>query len=483
MKPYWELDGNIICQGHVSEILKNIASKSVHMCVTSPPYYGLRNYDLPLQIWEPAGPMCADHLWHENWSGKVTSYKNKALSKYTGDDGSRVRKRHHLGDTCRKCGAWRGSLGLEPTPGLYVWHIVGMFREVERVLRDDGTLWLNMGDSYSGSGSSQVQKGRVGAIDGLPPKNLIGVPWMVAFALQADGWILRSEIIWEKPNTMPESAGDRPSRSHEQIFLFSKKQRYFYDKHAILEPYTDPLNRWGGEVMKHETEKHTKYFEMQGIGQSSILRAGRNMRPNKSGRNKRTIWRVPSRPFSGDHFAVFPPGIPEPCILAGTSEKGCCPECMAPWKRVVEEEFIPQQDVSAEKCARGSGNQKPMDQSNLWEGFPRGITISHTIGWQPTCLCNQDYLCGPLVDGQRQGAEYFTQADIAALQKVEKLQKVSIAPIPCTVLDPFFGSGTTGETALKHRRKFIGIDLSQAYLDEEAIPRIEAEMSQHKLPY
>lgn len=469
MKPYWEQDDNIIYQGHAIDALESIGELSVHCCVTSPPYYGLRNYGLPPQIWKTDGPMCADkdHQWHENWSGKVTSYRNKSLSKYIGgDDGTRERKRFHLGDTCTKCGAWRGSLGLEPSPILYAWHIVSTFRAIKRVLRDDGTVWLNMGDSYSGSGSSQVQKGkdikhatvgnalrkvqrRVGIVDGLPPKNLIGIPWMVAFALQAEGWILRQEIIWEKPNCMPESPDDRPTRAHEQIFLFSKKQRYFYDKHAILEPYTDPINRWGGETLKHETEKHSRYFDMQGIGATSILRAGRSMRPNPCGRNKRTVWRIPSRAFSGDHFAVFPPGVPEPCVMAGTSEKGCCQECGSPWVRIVEEEFVPQQDVSAEKGVRGSGAQKSMDQSNLWEGFPRGYTLYHTVGWDPSCECHN----------------------------------ITIDPIPCTVLDPFLGTGTTGEVALKHNRKFVGIDLSKTYLDENTIPRIETEMSQHKLPF
>ncbi len=242
-----------ILEGDVREALRRLPDNSVHSVVTSPPYWGLRDYGV------------------------------------------------------------EGQLGLEPTPEEYVQNMVEVFREVRRVLRDDGTLWLNLGDSYAGSGkgawdnpSSRVKEVYIPKStdykhipkvpSNLKPKDLIGVPWRVAFALQADGWYLRSDIIWEKPNAMPESVRDRPTKSHEYIFLLSKSKKYFYDNEAIKEP------------------------AVTGDGIT---------------RNKRTVWSVATKPYAGAHFAVFPPDLIEPCILAGVPEK-CCDKCGAPYERVIK---------------------------------------------------------------------------------------------------------------------------------------------------
>ena len=199
-------------------------------------------------------------------------------------------------------------IGLEPTPELYVEHIVEVFREVRRVLRDDGTLWLNLGDSYaSGTGGdrriadptsqhwSQTSiENRARArppTPGLKPKDLVGMPWKVAFALQTDGWYLRSDIIWSKPNPMPESVTDRPTRSHEFIFLLTKNPKYYYDADAIKEPalYADA-------VVKLGTKPHN--------------------------RNKRTVWEIPTQPYPEAHLATYPEKLVQPCVLAGCPPKG-----------------------------------------------------------------------------------------------------------------------------------------------------------------
>lgn len=253
-----------LLHGDNRDVLKTLADKSVNCCITSPPYFGLRDYGEP------------------------------------------------------------GQIGLEKTPEEYVAALVEVFREVKRVLRDDGTLWLNLGDSYNTqpAGNSDrtmtaKQKSNHGSlakwgngqlVKSLPPKNLIGIPWRVAFALQSDGWILRSDIIWSKPNAMPESVTDRPTKSHEYIFLFSKQPKYYYDNEAIAEPL---LKGAAGSKFN--------------VGKTAIHQLERSQngdRLESEYRNKRSVWTVASQPYSGAHYAVFPEKLIEPCILAGCPEGG-----------------------------------------------------------------------------------------------------------------------------------------------------------------
>jgi len=251
-----------------------LADRVAQCCVTSPPYYGLRSYGI---------------------------------------------------------GAENGEIGLEGMPEAYVEKIVAVFREVRRVLRDDGTLWLVIGDSYASGeiGRHDSVQGRV--IDGKPvtsktkrrqqiklntglkPKDLVGIPWRVAFALQADGWYLRSDIIWAKPNPLPESVMDRPTKSHEYVFLLSKSQKYYYDREAIVEPST---GQNGAAVdFKRTTKDHLI------PGQSAIQhRVERESTDDNGTRNRRTVWTIPTSPYSGAHFATFPPALVEPCILAGSAK-------------------------------------------------------------------------------------------------------------------------------------------------------------------
>lgn len=262
---------NEIRFGDCREIMKTLIAEGVKVqtCVTSPPYYGLRDYGV------------------------------------------------------------EGQLGLEPTPGDYVACLVEAFRLVRDLLADDGTLWLNLGDSYAGDGGQSPQSGNLfkgrrrqreniclslrGKGNGLKPKDLIGIPWRVAFALQAEGWYLRSDIIWAKPNPMPESVTDRPTKSHEYLFLFSKSAEYFYDAEAIKTDSprageicgTGPSSLSGGSA--------------QGLGvkPSGNAKEGRFVvSPERA--NKRTVWTVPSQPYDGAHFATFPPDLILPCVLAGS---------------------------------------------------------------------------------------------------------------------------------------------------------------------
>ncbi len=246
---------------------------SVQTCITSPPYYGLRDY---------------------------------------GDD---------------------GQIGLEATPEEFVSALVDVFREVRRVLRDDGTVWLNLGDSYvatgttrwpntsDGYGNGYGKEGawhggesiRPGAGVGMKPKDLIGIPWMVAFALRADGWYLRSDVIWHKPNAMPESVTDRPSSAHEHLFLLTKRRRYYYDADAIREPATDT-----GRVNGREGRDEDPRARPPGAPARTLARVDWTER----GRNKRNVWSVSTSRFGGAHFATFPPKLIEPCVLAGAPAGG-----------------------------------------------------------------------------------------------------------------------------------------------------------------
>ena len=258
-----------VLNGDCREVLKTLPDGSVNCCVTSPPYFGLRDYG------------------------------------------------HH------------GQIGLEPTPEAYVAQMVAVFREVKRVLRDDGTLWLNLGDSYNAAGR-EGHGTRIGYKQGtnrasdtgadncrpsvadLKPKDLIGIPWRVAFALQDDGWWLRQDIIWHKPNPMPESVTDRCTKAHEYVFLLSKSERYYFDAEAMKEPSVtnDPRRPY--------TSKGAKDLD----GRSEWKSGQARDKGDFSLRNKRSVWTVATKPYKGAHFATFPPALIEPCILAGCPRLG-----------------------------------------------------------------------------------------------------------------------------------------------------------------
>jgi DNA modification methylase len=373
----------------------------VQMCVTSPPYYGLRDYGHP------------------------------------------------------------GQLGLEATPDEYIANMVEVFRLVRDLLADNGTLWLNIGDSYANdgkwggsSGGKHVTSlhgntgiGRGKKNTGLKPKDLIGIPWLLAFALRADGWYLRQDIVWSKPNPMPESVRDRCTKSHEYLFLLSKSERYFFDAEAIKEPVSGdpnaPRNRWD-----------TKNYEVPGQKpQKRVSRSGNKERkpgsargcPDNTGsnvcgsvpwegsmRNKRSVWTIPTSPYAGAHFAVFPPALAEPCVLAGTSARGHCPACSARWVRTVDRNRPESSGVSIGGYPdRRDGGIRVRAQSGSGGGNLLATIRRTTDEWRPSCDCGHD-------------------------------------PVPDIVLDPFFGSGTTGEVAESLGRRWIGCEINRAYAPLQA---------------
>ena len=380
---------NTILIGDALQTLRRLPDESVHCIVTSPPYYGLRDYNVA------------------------------------------------------------GQIGLEETPDQYIEKLVAIFREVRRVLRSDGTCWVNMGDSYASSvnGRSAADTKAVGNDDrtfrdkpfstvgnGYKPKDLMMMPARVALALQADGWYLRSDIIWHKPNPMPESCTDRPTRSHEHVFLLTKAARYFYDADAIRET--------------QETAQRSKFYNLDapkgktptwGIdGSQSLKQKGRAPRLlNPAGRNKRDVWTIATQPYAAAHFATYPVSLIEPCLLAGCPET-CCAECGAGYVRVVEREQVNAPDwepYSGSKSVseddqhpykRISGNinrlrQAGQDHDNP---FPRRLTA----GFKPACTCD------------------------------------SKATLPGIALDPFGGAGTTAVAAITHKRDYLLCELKTEYV-------------------
>ena len=318
-----------IKRGDCRDVLKTLDEKSVHTCITSPPYYGLRDYQTG--TWEGGDPNCT----HQRMTkiSKDTSTGHRGMYDQGNVVGDAIYK-----TTCNKCGATRKDkqIGLESTPDEYVQQMVEVFREVRRVLRDDGTVWLNLGDTYSNFKDSKstpqtlskgTQSAQANEIDeglsvsrnprtlkqaGLKNKDLIGIPWRVALALQSDGWYLRQDIIWHKPNPMPESVKDRCTKSHEYIFLLSKQPNYYYDYEAIKEKAKG--ERWGGN--KPINMNNTKDIDNQFSG----LTRERKMLFDE--RNKRSVWTVNPKPYKEAHFAVFPTELIEPCVLAGCPEGG-----------------------------------------------------------------------------------------------------------------------------------------------------------------
>ena len=403
---------NVILCGDVREQLRRIPDETVNCVVTSPPYWGLRDYGVEGQVW--GGEDDCEHLWGDVIVENATNHTGKARWQHTrnGRDEEQptekrvawLRTAVPQGKYCEHCGAWAGSLGLEPTPEMFTAHMVDVFREVRRVLRKDGTLWLNLGDSYAGNRGNSDEKpgtdnkaagGHVATympklVAGLKPKDLVGIPWRVAFALQADGWWLRSDIIWSKPNPMPESVTDRPTKAHEYVFLLTKSERYYYDADAIREDYAEASiarisqpnfeNQKGGPKdygpdsnrsqrktlenfatsARPQTQRAVDLFERAGltdehmaaikavgitdVGKAQVTQDGYGKNAPEiqaladeaksvlggyyrefllpKGRNRRTVWEIPTKPYPEAHFATYPEELVKPCILAGCPEGG-----------------------------------------------------------------------------------------------------------------------------------------------------------------
>jgi DNA modification methylase len=426
--------------GDCRDILPTLDAGSVHCVVTSPPYWGLRDYGTA------------------SWDGGDPSHEHVGSIQRTAPPGTEKQASNRgalsvMAGDCL-CGARRSDrqLGLEPTPEEYVAAMVDVFREVRRVLRDDGTVWLNLGDSYVNNhpnptqdGSQWEKSGLSGSAttrqrlmsgpgkvvpkvaSGLKNKDLVGIPWRVAFALQADGWYLRSDIIWSKPNPMPESVTDRPTKSHEYVFLLSKRERYYFDQEAVREPNVSP------EQAAHNA-RYAKHYDLAVVEAGQNNSASIHSRGNASGRNIRSVWNIATQPYPGAHFAVFPEALVVPCIKAGTSERGVCPECGAPWERVVEvtrpEGYMESYaDVDTDYMTNSGrrGGWEARSLSSIY-GTATGTT-RETTGWRPSCAHDAE-------------------------------------PVPAVVLDPFAGSGTVGKVANKLSRRAVLIELNAEYIEQ-----------------
>jgi DNA modification methylase len=294
--------------GDVRDKLRELPDESVHCVVTSPPYFGLRDYGT---VQWSGGDIVCSHEAPDDWiASQFNAHSTIKAGQYKAGQSASARTRWFLPDGSCRCGAQRidRQIGLEPSPAEYVETLVAVFRDVRRVLRKDGTLWLNLGDSYVSNGRYQSDRS---TLNGLKPKDLLGIPWRVAFALQADGWWLRQDIIWSKPNPMPESVTDRCTKAHEYLFLLSRSERYYFDAAAIAEPNSNPLL---SECVVHSSERLNNGEWPSGIG-------GR-MDSVKSGRNRRSVWTVTTASYPEAHFATFPPALVEPCILAGSPRGG-----------------------------------------------------------------------------------------------------------------------------------------------------------------
>ena len=427
-----------IRQGDSLNALRAMPDQSVQCCVTSPPYFGLRDYRTAK--WEGGDAGC-DHL------PKLRPRAERERRGLTGgtatiDESIGNGGRHR--EFCGKCGARRvdSQIGLEATPDEYVASLVQVFREVRRVLRNDGTLWLNIGDSYNnadkwGGGGPNTGKHtrapdgsieswnavrrRWSGMDGCKPKDLIGIPWMVAFALRADGWYLRSAIIWSKPNPMPESITDRPTSAYEHVFLLTKSARYFYDAQAIAEPSINA----GAEVALGTRSLSKRHADGIGVPRTGNALVGTvTVTPT---RNKRNVWDVATQPYAEAHFATFPTTLIEPCILAGSSPRACG-ECGAPWERDIE--LVGGQTTGRTAAQAAAAAAKGIQHAR----FPVNGSVgqfkatSVTRGRAPTCSHNDD----------------STRS---------------------LVLDPFTGSGTVGVVCEWHARDFVGIELNSEYAE------------------
>jgi DNA modification methylase len=401
-KAYYQALGVTQYCGHAIDVLSQLGTEIAQTCVTSPPYWGLRKY---------AGEQEVDFA-----SGKC-------------------------------------AFGLERSPELYVEHTVGFLGAIRRVLRKDGVVFWNIGDSYNGSGGAGGDYNRGGLREGQPkypgrnvltlkPKDLCLIPFRVAIAAQEDGWWVRSVIIWSKSNPMPESVRDRPTESHEYILMFTKSAKYYWDTEAVKEPVAEstinrgPVDFGGAKGREYQPLEDDPNFRN---GSEQWGRTFDYRISCANGRNLRSVWGISTQPFKGAHFAVFPEKIPERCILAATSEKGNCSKCGAPWVRIIEKAPCPHNGYTEDKNPdpQANGRRIALMRQAAREQGHEYVNKTKTLGWKPTCSCE--------------------------------------APTePALVIDPFSGSGRTLLVAARLGRQAIGVDTSKEYCDL-AIQQIEVE--------
>ena len=424
-----------------------LADRSVQCIITSPPYWGLRSY-AGTATWEGGDAEC-DHMEYEK---PRRDHNGRDFGDTRGIEPARVGASIPYRDICRKCGARRidAQLGSEPLHDClgwatghdcgecYICHMRQVARECWRVLRDDGVMFWNIADSYNSQPAGNITPSnwpgqtrpkylnrlpeyntqKKENLPGLKPKDKCGIPERTALAFQADGWYWRSGITWVKPNPMPESVTDRPTKSTEMVYLFAKQERYYWDAEAVreeqqLESKLRATRGWNGDTQRdyvNGPQNHiNKYFN------KSYDEA-----MNLPGRNLRDAWNIATAPYPGQHFATFPPELPRRCIKAGTSERGACPKCGKPWEGITETGY---QHINFTDPRTPEGQTK-----RGWDTVAN--KVSTTLGWRVACACDAG------------------------------------DPVPCVVLDPFSGAATTGIVARELGRRYIGLELSGEYLKQ-----------------
>jgi DNA modification methylase len=551
LKPFWQTldDGGTarLYLGDVLDVLRRMPSKSVQCTITSPPYWGLRDYGTG--TWTGGRADC-DHI---SPNKPHSTYKVSPERHAERVEIAAAQFGNQFKDVCGKCGARRtdAQLGGDKRPDCLGWargvncaegagwatacHVCRMvlvFRELRRVLRDDAVVFLNYGDTYAGNAvgynpnapsnkyraenpgitqgnfkvSARLMERHTGqrntaAASGLPSGNLVGIPWRVALALQADGWVLRQDIIWAKPSPMPESVRNRCTKAHEYLFLLTKSMRYFCDMESIKVDAEPAVRVQKGRSMNRSSMLANGVDEGDEWGNGQLGKVITSS--NKA--NKRSVWTISSRGYEGAHFATFPEALVEPCVKAGTSEYGACAKCGCPWRRVVEEKKLvrerPNQYV---KRVPGGG----LEMGNSCANGVAGVEV-RTLGWEPGCECHGKfvkrkgkrlrYLSNS--NNQKAGADDKIDTNVRgisgaawkahkertdhppeAYDDVEVDVYVSDLPldehpvVPCVVLDPFVGSGTAVAVAVDLGRAGWGIDLSEGYLRKNAVPRVRGAL-------
>jgi len=411
------LELNKIYQGSSLSVLKTFPDESLDMCITSPPYWGLRDYNTEGQIWGG----------DENCEHDFTSSKRKLHSGTNSDKGLP----HHLNANkvewevedaiCSKCGAWKGELGLEPTPDMFVNHLCDIFDEVKRVLRPHGSCWVNLGDTYANSGhgkgtGNMQNKNNPGAMTpkvkcDLPQKCLVQIPSRFAIEMTNRGWILRNEIIWHKSSCMPSPATDRFTVDFEKFFFFTKNKKYYFKQQ--IEPVKE-ISLKRAKYGLNQTDNSQKAVNVQ-----DLKRMGTRF-VNPNGRNKRTVWNINPKGFKDAHFAVYPPKLIETPIDAS------CPEWIDKKTGKPRERVLEKQSLERHQLPEDNPNYRPERYEGKYEQGQR-FAVYEDKGYN---------------DG-RSNDEFE----------------------PGIVLDPFMGSGTTAEVAMKMDKNWIGIELNPEYID------------------
>ena len=411
-----ETPRNKILTGNVLTVLKSLKKETIDCIVTSPPYYGLRSYGTEPQIW--GGKEDCQHEWIDKPYKRNTDLT--AGEKQNTNLGSIGRDKPVDNSFCIHCNAWKGELGLEPTFQLYLEHLWMIFDEIKRVLKKTGTCWVNLGDSYGGSGNASghtentknlgYTTANMGATKGhtknYQAKSLLQIPSRFAIGMTDRGWILRNSIIWYKRNCMPSSARDRFTVDYEMMYFFTKSTKYYFEQQ--FEPVTDSTK-----------ERNKRPHNGGGPYAMNRVRKPGEFANEEQGRNKRCVWDITPKGFKEAHFAVFPPELVETPIKAGCPES-ICTKCGKIWKPMFEIKVTEHKKREDEKYSGGTDFM-----SN--KTTPRSKTETKFIGYD-TCDCN---------------------AEIK----------------PGIVLDPFFGSGTTGGVAIKLGRNFLGIELKPEYVE------------------